>query len=921
MNGLRRRCVRAALPLALAALTLAASPARAALDEIVRLAAIVASGVPRGLVTVVVPIPAELVDRPDVSFEVRAVGGIEVLGRLSGPARVAGGPSRPLVLTFRVPANSAAGVVDAAEVIFRAGTGVEYRVPLQLRVTVVRSVTLLGSREMRGLRAGDRLELPFRIVNGGNATDTVRIGVQGPLGWITRLDRPVVAVVPARGQVEFSVSIGIPSVANIGDHTLAVSIHGAANPDAVTTVFTTLGLVGRAGATAGLVLRSSLAAATSSEGSATFTGVELAGPVAHEVTLRAQLSPGFTGSGVTMMGLSAVGASPSPFAASLSGPGWDLIAGNTSMQLSELGGVNLLGRGVTAQMDRGAREARAIIARPASGTRAVGQLIGAGLWQRTAAGRFGATASYLSDRGGFAGGRELTAFAAEYRSQPLGSLTMGAALAHRSSGDLSGIGYSGSLVHERPSDRAAFRLTHAPGGTAAFARATDEWEFEGSRLLTERWSLDASAQRSRDAGRVFGGMRSGSWTLGQRFAYTPTAAFTLRAQSSTFSADAGDGEIGGFGAGDRELVAGFEWRRELLAISAEGSYGEVLRSTELLDGRVSESAALQRGLRVSMTRGLAQWGMLDANAGIEQTASGVGLPSQVWRGGLRWSEIPLAVGTRQARLNVESSLQRLGYLPTAVVTRATLRTALPAGLDLVFSAERNPFLRDSRGRAGWIAAVRVTASTRVFSPKALGPEGIVYEDRDLDGKRGPDEPGVAGVVVRRGDGRATTDREGRYRLPLAARGRTRIDQGSLPIGLVAHPLLAADSLERLELPVLPTGSVVVELALAADADGRVPVADLRPAVVILREAGGFEWVGRRTSPTTATFESLPTGAYELVVNFALGSEPLRIEDRLQVEVVPHQSRTLAVRVMGRSVRIFTPPARNRDGGSSPPGTP
>jgi hypothetical protein len=44
--------------------------------------------------------------------------------------------------------------------------------------------------------------------------------------------------------------------------------------------------------------------------------------------------------------------------------------------------------------------------------------------------------------------------------------------------------------------------------------------------------------------------------------------------------------------------------------------------------------------------------------------------------------------------------------------------------------------------------------------------GVVFEDRDGDGRRGPGEPGVADVAVSNGIEVVTTDAEGRYRLPV-----------------------------------------------------------------------------------------------------------------------------------------------------------
>jgi len=57
--------------------------------------------------------------------------------------------------------------------------------------------------------------------------------------------------------------------------------------------------------------------------------------------------------------------------------------------------------------------------------------------------------------------------------------------------------------------------------------------------------------------------------------------------------------------------------------------------------------------------------------------AGVGIPSTVRAASLRWSELPLTFGTRQAYLNTEISLQRLGDLQSMVVMRTVMRAALP----------------------------------------------------------------------------------------------------------------------------------------------------------------------------------------------------------------------------------------------------
>jgi hypothetical protein len=79
---------------------------------------------------------------------------------------------------------------------------------------------------------------------------------------------------------------------------------------------------------------------------------------------------------------------------------------------------------------------------------------------------------------------------------------------------------------------------------------------------------------------------------------------------------------------------------------------------------------------------------------------------------------------------------------------------------------------------------------------------------------------------------------------------------------------------------------------------------------MLRDATGFEWVGRRTDSTTAIFEGIPTGQYTLRLDLSSLNEPVRVEQDLTVEVAPHVRTTLAVPVRGRVIRIISPPGRS-----------
>lgn len=898
----------------LALLLIAAS---ASDDPPLRLPAINAEGVPRGVVTVTVPLPAELRDEPSVTFEVRAPGEIEVLGRRQGIAAAPGVPARPVVLTLRIPAGTEAGAYDGAEVYFKSDRGREVVVPVSVRIGFVRDLALSGPREMRGLRLGDRLHLVYVVSNAGNGADTLRVNLVAPPGWPVRLAGPPVIVVPARGRIEIGVLATAPGTANVGDHLLALSLRELDGRTPLATWHTTLGLVGRAGQSPGLMLRPLLAVASAPGQTAIQSGFTLEGPVAEGVQLRTQVTPNTSVGGTATQGLASVGAAATPFSALLIGPGYDVSAGHVGVQLGELAGVNVMGRGVIANVEREGWRGRGLVARSGLGAGAgSGLLFGATASQLTAIGRVGGGVSRLEEQGGTGFARSLTALGMDLTSHPVGEFVFGTSLAYRATPHEEGVGYGFSVGYESPGERGSVRFVHAPGGTAGFARATDEMQFDYAIELGQRWSADIATQFAEDRGAVFDRMRNTAWAFGTRFTPSSDLQLSLRASDSRFDVRTPGLAGGDFGATHQDVTLLGEWRRDRLGLSVEGSLGSVGRITGLASGGTHSSEAPQRGLRAGATRAFEHWGDLDAHIGVSATGGGVGLPGQSFSTSVRWANVPVSLLDRSIRFSTELSHQQLGALASALVFRSTATVVLPAGLELALSVERNPFFRTPRGDASWILATRLSGSAKVRSTEPFGPHGVVFEDLDLDGVRDPEEPGIGGVHVHRGEVRVRTARDGTFRFPVSARGATRIEQASLPLGLLAHPGVPGEVDERLDLAVVATGSVFLELVLVADAEGRVPDVDLAPAVVILRDRTGFEWVGRKVRADLVSFDRIPVGDYTVVFNSTRLREPLRIEDS-KVTIVAGKSPTLALPLHRRAIRTFTPPgARTRSTGPS-----
>ncbi|MGH7701376.1 MAG: hypothetical protein ACREMJ_12765, partial [Gemmatimonadales bacterium] len=286
--------------------------------------------------------------------------------------------------------------------------------------------------------------------------------------------------------------------------------------------------------------------------------------------------------------------------------------------------------------------------------------------------------------------------------------------------------------------------------------------------------------------------------------------------------------------------------------------------------------------------------------------------------GARADRVAPVGGWRGPVLNAE--LHRYGWFgdrPAVTVVRAGVEVALVADLRLTVDVERNPFVAGPGGRLHWVPAVKLSRALPL-PVSALRPtaRGVVYQDLNANGARDPGEPPVRGAIVRHGGETLVTDASGRFRSFERTSTPARVDETSLPFGLVANPGVSAPVPgRRLELGVIPTAAVEVRLVRAAAEDGRTAAVDLTGVPVRARGAGGAVWNARADSAGVARFHALPPGDYQLEFDFSGLREPVRLRQAApSFRVVPGRE-TPAVRVplYPRPVRLFDAGSAREEG--------
>src|SRR5690606_4955334 len=162
------------------------------------------------------------------------------------------------------------------------------------------------------------------------------------------------------------------------------------------------------------------------------------------------------------------------------------------------------------------------------------------------------------------------------------AVVLSGGLALREYGEGSTLGFRGQFLRETERDRVRLSLLHAPGGSRAFALATDQLQLEARRTLTERVSVDLAATSPRDARGAFDQLSSRAISAGPRIQLSRVSALSLRAATQRSDARAsGSTGIGGFGSSREAFSATYQTALGSWDLTADGSLSSVTRETEL----------------------------------------------------------------------------------------------------------------------------------------------------------------------------------------------------------------------------------------------------------------------------------------------------------------------------------------------------
>lgn len=837
-------------------------------------AAVLSTAVPpRSIQVVEVPVPAPFPPTEAVRYHVEAEGRATVISAHQGTVAAVDTGVRQIAVVTQVPARAPAGPLQTATVRFD-GERASVVIPVILRIDRVRRPILELGRPVYASRGGERITLDATIANGGNTVDTFALATQLPVGW--SLARPTAPVVLRPGERrDVQLAVDIPRDPGTTHAYIPLTIGGEAGASPLATTDAIVELLDASGkAHGGPRMTAGVASVLGDQnGQTPVLGFDVAGPYDDHTTIIGRGAFALDPRDANIPGLSRVGYYLNSAYLSAISTNWQGTIGTTGHSFSDLTGINAFGRGVSGAWNDGAWQAAGLAAGAPSGDFSNGHVLGGQVGYRTAYGVVSATGTSLQENVGTQ--RSLDAFGVGMQSNTIAGTVFSGELADRQTGNGSGLGWEVRADRHTSQDYALFQASHAPGGSAGFANATDQVQFVGFRQLDSTFGVLASAYRGTDHNPTFPLVRSTGWAIG------PTVNVGARTSASADvhqTSNDDDGFITGFRTSATGATARVTTQVSGYATSLEATADRVDHANSVGPASLT-SSAWHQGARARLAWSNAT-GFFDATAAYDHAGPGIGLPPNAVTLMAQAQHLRVFHAQGAPRFDVSAAFYSwLGDQPSALIIRAG--TSIPIGAEylLTVDAEHNPLLNIGRPATPWVVAVKFERTLGLpFGGRRAQMKGVVFEDRNGNGVHDPDEPLLPGVIVRRGGERAVTDADGHYQFYDASAGAPSIDATSLPLDLspIATMLDPKRDHARMALAVVPTSPVSVTVVEVPDELDRRPTTPLIKLSIEARDSAGSVWAAPADSLGRARFDALPPGRYTIDVDFSGTVERLRV---------------------------------------------
>jgi len=867
----------------------------------IALPSVTVTGAPRSYQVVSVPVPDAMAQLSDVQLVIIPRGEFVVLGARSRDLNPRRQRKAKMAVTIGIPASALAGRAIAAEARFSALGSPTLVVPIEVNVSLVRKILLREAKASLNAQAGSEVILPLEIVNAGNAVETIRPELDLPTGWAMREVHQASLVLLPGETTKRRVRLKVPALSSTGSSFVHVILLGARDTLAVETMTVEVFNSSTIGRESGPLITSAVSQAIDENGRPDrLLSLSATGALFDSVHVDARMSQGSALGGAASNAFAHLGTYQSSASVNFTAPSAQLSLGNTGTSFSDVTGLYPYGQGLLLHLEHPSWSflgfGAASMSQPAFPDRK--PMLGMRAERQVGVAQLNASVTHLEDAG--PSPRKLDAAGIGAAVPVLLGSTLKAEVAERRFDGGDGIGWSSELERIAGEGNEQLRMTHAPGGSDAFARATNEVVANLSERVFSRGLLSASAWRTTDATSVFSGLKSNGLSLRPQLTVTGGTTVSLEARTYEFDANSRSmaaGQGGAFGSKEQQLGIGVSSYLRQYYINTSAYLGNVTRTVTPL-GLAMVTDRTPRNYWTTNAGWSGAGGVLELQLRMEQTRDRGGFVNQQSLFGIRGEQVvmPWLGGVRG-----EGELQRVNGFgdEKSSIIRAGLAVPVVSGFAIKIDAERNSIFHSTSGKVPWILGFRVEHALVVPMLRTPGTTGHVYQDLNGNQRRDDGEPGVAGAVVHRGGESATADANGKYHLGGDTRQPITIDEASLPDGW--SPIGAP----RGDLGVTLSTSAEVELLIAPRSGIAVVQVDLSKARVIARDTAGREWVAAMTGPTTATFQSLPVGTYKLDFDLSDLSEPLVARAPIPpLLIAGKESKSIAITLDPRPIRMW-----------------